>query len=93
MKAIDREYTAHPFFGARRILLEMRDLGFLVNHKRISRLMRQMGIQAIYAAPRTSIPAQNHKIYPYLLTGVNISRPDQVWSTDLTYIPMESGFM
>ncbi len=55
--------------------------------------MRQMGIQAIYAAPRTSIPAQNHKIYPYLLTGVSITRPDQVWSTDLTYIPMESGFM
>ena len=93
MKAIDREYTAHPFFGARKILLAMRDLGFQVNHKRISRLMRQMGIQAIYAAPRTSIPGQNHKIYPYLLNGVNITQPNQVWSTDLTYIPMESGFM
>ena len=93
MKAIDREYTAHPFFGARRILLAMRDRGFEVNHKRISRLMRLMEIQAIYAAPKTSIPAQNHKIYPYLLRGLNITRPDQVWSTDLTYIPMESGFM
>jgi len=93
MKAIDREYTAHPFFGARRILCAMRDLGFAVNHKRISRLMHLMGIQAIYAAPKTSIPAPNHKIYPYLLTGVTITRPDQVWSSDLTYIPMESGFM
>ena len=93
MKAIDREYTAHPFYGGRKILLAMRDQGYPVNHKRISRLMRQMGIQAIYAAPKTSIPAQDHKIYPYLLKGVNITQPDQVWSTDLTYIPMESGFM
>ena len=93
MKAIDREYTAHPFYGARKILVAMRELGFQVNHKRISRLMRQMGIQAIYADPRTSIHGQNHKIYPYLLNGVNITQPNQVWSTDLTYIPMESGFM
>jgi putative transposase len=93
MTAIDREYTAHPFFGIRKITLAMNEQGFGVNHKKIARLMHQMGIQAIYAAPKTSIPAQNHKIYPYLLKGVNITQPDQVWSTDLTYIPMESGFM
>jgi putative transposase len=93
MRAIDREYTAHPFFGIRKITLAMRELRFAVNHKKVARLMRQMGIEAIYAAPKTSIPAQNHKIYPYLLRGVEITRPNHVWSSDLTYIPMETGFM
>lgn len=93
MKAIDREYTAHPFFGIRKITLAMREEGFAVNHKKVARLMRQMGIQAIYAGPKTSNPAPNHKIYPYLLRGVEITQPDQVWSSDMTYIPMQSGFM
>lgn len=93
MQAIDREYTAHPFFGVRKITLAMRDQGFPVNHKKVARLMRQMGIQAIYAGPKTSNPAPDHRIYPYLLRGVEITRPDQVWSSDLTYIPMQSGFM
>lgn len=93
MKAIDREYTAHPFFGVRKITQAMREHGLEVNHKKVARLMRQMGIQAIYAAPKTSIPAQNHKIYPYLLKDVEITKADQVWSSDLTYVPMETGFM
>jgi len=93
MKAIDREYTAHPFFGVRKITQAMQEQGLGVNHKKVARLMRQMGIQAIYAAPKTSIPAENHKIYPYLLNDVEITKADQVWSSDLTYVPMETGFM
>lgn len=93
MKAIDREYLAHPFFGIRKMTLAMRDRGLPVNHKRVARLMRLMGIQAVYAAPKTSTPAENHKIYPYLLRSLEIIHPDQVWSSDLTYIPMQSGFM
>ena len=93
MHAIDREYVAHPFFGIRQMTLAMHDQGFLVNHKRIARLMHLMGIQAVYPRPPLSIPAQNHKVYPYLLRGVEITEPDQVWSTDLTYIPMTRGFM
>jgi len=93
MAAIDREYMAHPFFGIRKMTEAMNELDFLVNHKRIARLMHLMGIQAVYPGPRTSKPAQNHKIYPYLLRGVRINEPDHVWSTDLTYIPLASGFM
>lgn len=93
MAAIDREYTAHPFFGIRKMTVAMNELTFWVNHKRIARLMQLMGIQAVYPGPKTSKPAQNHKIYPYLLRGLRINEPNHVWSTDLTYIPMASGFM
>jgi putative transposase len=93
MHAIDREYTAHPFYGVRKITVAMCAQGFWVNHKRIARLMHQMGIQAVYAGPKLSKPAPNHKIYPYLLRDVSITRPNHVWSTDITYIPMEQGFM
>jgi putative transposase len=93
MAAIDREYTAHPFFGIRKVTVAMNELDFLVNHKRIARLMHLMGIQAVYPGPKTSLPAQNHKVYPYLLRGLRINEPNHVWSTDLTYIPMASGFM
>jgi len=93
MHAIDREYTAHPFYGVRRITVAMREQGFGVNHKRIARLMHQMGIQAVYAGPKMSKPAPNHKIYPYLLRDMSITQPNHVWSTDITYIPMERGFM
>jgi putative transposase len=93
MTAIDREYTAHPFFGIRKMTVAMNELEFLVNHKRIARLMQLMGIQAVYPGPKTSQPAQNHKVYPYLLRGLRINEPNHVWSTDLTYIPMASGFM
>jgi putative transposase len=93
MAAIDREYMAHPFFGIRKMTVAMNELDFLVNHKRIARLMHLMGIQAVYPGPKTSKPAQNHKINPYLLRGLRINEPDHVWSTDLTYIPIASGFM
>jgi len=93
MNAIDKQYMKTPFYGARKMTLAMRDQGYPVNHKRIERLMRVMGIHAIYAGPKTSIPAKNHTIYPYLLRDVSISAPNQVWSTDLTYIPMRQGFM
>ena len=93
MAAIDREYTAHPFFGIRKITVAMNEREFWVNHKRIARLMHLMGIQAVYPGPKLSKPAQNHKVYPYLLRGLTISEPNHVWSTDLTYIPMAPGFM
>lgn len=93
MAAIDREYTAHPFFGIRKLTVAMNELDFWVNHKRIARLMHLMGIQAVYPGPKTSKPAQNHKIYPYLLRGMRINEPNHVWSTDITYIPMHTGFM
>lgn len=93
MKQIDKVYTAKPFFGARKITNVLRAQGYVVNHKRIERLMGVMGVQAIYQKPRTSKPAQGHKIYPYLLRNVRIERPDHVWSSDITYIPMRQGFM
>ena len=93
MHAIDREYTARPFFGVRRITVAMREHGFEINHKRIARLMRLMGIQAVYPGPKLSNPAPNHTIYPYLLRNVSITEPNHVWSSDITYIPMERGFM
>lgn len=93
MKAIDEEYTSKPFYGYRKMMLQLRKRGYPVNHKRVARLMRLMGLQAIYSAPKTSIPDQQHKKYPYLLRNLKITRPNQVWSTDITYIPMHSGFM
>jgi putative transposase len=93
MNAIDRQYTKTPFYGIRKMTVAMNERGFRVNHKKIARLMREMGIHAIYAGPKLSIPAKNHKIYPYLLTGVSITTPNHVWSTDITYIPMQRGFM
>ncbi len=67
--------------------------GHLVNHKRVQRLMQEMGLQAIYPRPRTTIPDASHKVYPYLLRNLTIERPNQVWSADITYIPMAHGFM
>jgi putative transposase len=88
MRRIDEQYLKTPFYGSRK----MADvLGF--NRKRIRRLMRLMGIEAIYPKRRTTRPAAGHKIYPYLLRNVKISRPDQVWSSDITYLPMSHGFL
>jgi putative transposase len=67
--------------------------GYQVNHKRVARLMQIMGLQAVYPRPRTSIPDKQHKKYPYLLRGLDINRPNQVWSADITYVPMPLGFM
>ena len=93
MNAIDRKYTELPFYGILKMTVAMNKQGFKVNHKKIARLMRLMGIHAIYAEPKLSIPGQNHIIYPYLLTNVSITSADHVWSTDITYIPMLKGFM
>jgi|TARA_B110000037_G_C16993057_1_gene453944 putative transposase len=88
---IDRIYTQWPFFGSRQIMLELRSQGEAINRKRVQRLMRKMGLQAICPKPNTSKPHPDHKIYPYLLRNVPIERVNQVWSTDITYIPMGEG--
>lgn len=93
MLAIDKKYLLTPFFGVPKMCQHLRSLNYKVNVKRVRRLMRLMGLQAIYCKPRLSIPDKAHKKYPYLLRGITISRVDQVWSTDITYIPMEKGFM
>ena len=93
MRLIDREYTAHPFYGSRRMTAWLRREGQEVNRKRVQRLMRLMGLEAIYPKPRLSVGGAGHKVYPYLLRGVAIERADQVWSTDITYVPLPPGFM
>ena len=93
MRVIDEEYTRAPFYGYRKMTARLQGLGYAVNRKRVVRLMRQMSIQAIYPGPRTSISHSAHRKYPYLLRGMTISRPNQVWSADITYVPMPTGFM
>jgi len=94
MKTIDKEYTKCPFYGYRKMTRLLQEKhGYGVNHKRISRLMQTMGLQAVCPRPKTSIPNHEHKKYPYLLRNVEIKRPNQVWSTDITYVPMPGGFM
>jgi putative transposase len=93
MRWIDREYTAHPFFGVRRMTAMLGRLGQTVNPKRVRRLMRVMGLEAIYPKPRTSLKNKGDLQYPYLLKGLLIDRPDQVWATDITYIPLQRGWV
>ena len=93
MGRIDREYTEHPTKGSRGMTAWLKRQGEEVNRKRVQRLMRLMGLEAIYPRPRLSVPGQGQRIWPYLLRDVAITRPDQVWSTDITYIPLASGFM
>ena len=93
MRLIDEQYMRHPEFGYPRMTDWLCDQGHDVNHKRVARLMQQMGLQAITPGPHTSKPGRGHKIYPYLLRGVDIERVNQVWSTDITYIPMRHGYM
>jgi len=93
MKLIDRQYTKTPFYGSRRMRNHLRRADYKINRKRVQRLMRLMGLEAIYPKPRTSIPNKAHKIYPYLLRDVNIEHINQVWSADITYIPITGGFM
>ena len=93
MKLIDCQYLATPFYGARRMAAWLKKQGYEVNRKRVRRLMRIMGLKAIYRRSRTSKPAPGHKIYPYLLGGMEITRPNQVWAADITYIPMARGFL
>jgi len=93
MRLIDEIHLKYPFYGSRRIGDELKDRGHRVNCKRIQRLMRQMGLQALYPRRRTSQPGKGHKIYPYLLRDLVINHPNQVWATDICYIPMAKGFM
>jgi len=93
MRRLDELYTAHPFLGSRRMTAMLRAEGLRVNRKRVQRLMRRMGIAALGPRPRTSKPAPGHKIYPYLLRGVTVERPNQVWAADITYIPMGASFL
>jgi putative transposase len=93
MRLIDEQYTARPYYGSRRMTNWLTRQGEAVNRKRVRRLMRLMGLEAIYPKPRLSVAGRGHRIYPYLLRGVTIERPDQVWSADITYVPMASGFM
>jgi putative transposase len=93
MRLIDEVYTARPFYGSRRMAIELGRRGEAVNRKRAQRLLRVMGLEAIYPKPRTTVPAAGHKVYPYLLRGVAVERPGHVWSADITYLPLPSGFM
>lgn len=93
MRLIDEQYMRRPEWGYPRMTDWLSDEGFAINRKRVARLMRKMGLQAITPGPHTSKPAPGHRIYPYLLRGVQIERVNQVWSTDITYIPMRRGFM
>ena len=92
MRRIDELHLAHPFLGARRLARMLEREGVKVGRRHVGTLMRWMGIEAIYRKRRTSNPAKGHKIYPYLLTNVSIERPNQVWATDITYVPMARGF-
>ena len=93
MRLIDEVYTARPFFGSRRVAVELARRGEVVNRKRVQRLLRAMGLEAIGPKPRTTTPAPGHRVYPYLLRGVAVERPGHVWSADITYLPLPSGFM
>jgi putative transposase len=93
LRLIDEQYMKHPEFGVPRMTDHLQEVGHLVNPKRIARLMKQMGLQAITPGPHTSKPAPGHKIYPYLLRNMEINEVNQVWSTDITYIPLRRGFM
>ena len=93
MRRIDELFTAWPFLGSRRMTAMLRAEGHAVNRKRVQRLMRKMGIAALGPKPRTTKPAPGHKIFPYLLRGLAIERPNQVWCADITYIPIGRGFL
>jgi len=93
MELIDKQYLKTPTWGSRSMRNYLRRLGYKVNRKRIQRLMRLMGLEAIYPKKKTSRPHPDHKVYPYLLRNMNIDHPNQVWAADITYIPMARGFM
>ncbi|GAB3747458.1 IS3 family transposase [Spirosoma pomorum] len=93
MRLLDEQYLLTPFHGYRKMQLVLTKAGYLVNHKRVRRLMQLIGIETIYARINTSKPAVGHRIYPYLLRGLTIDRVHQVWATDITYVPMQTGYM
>jgi len=93
MRRIDALFMKYPFYGSRQMVRQLRRDGIEVGRHRVRRLMRLMGLEAIYQAPRTSDPHPAHRIYPYLLRGMEISRPNHVWCSDITYIPVQHGFL
>jgi putative transposase len=93
MRRIDELFMKYPFYGSRQMVRQLRREGIAVGRHRVRRLMRLMGLEAIYQAPRTSDPHPAHRIYPYLLRGKAINRPNQVWCSDITYIPVQHGFL
>lgn len=93
MRLLDEQYTRTPFYGWRRMTAWLQRQGHAVNHKRVRRLMQKMGLQAIYPKPKTTVASSAHKMYPYLLRNAAITHPNQVWSSDITYVPMRRGFM
>jgi len=93
MRWIDEQYLKTPFYGSRSMTLHLQRLGYRVNRKRIQRLMRLMGIEAVYPKPHTSRPHPQHRIYPYLLRDLTVDHANQVWAADITYVPMARGFM
>jgi len=92
-RGIDEIYTACPFYGVRKITAQLRKEGLLVNHKAVARHMQVMGLRAIYPGPNLSKRARQHAVYPYLLRGLKIERPNQVWGVDITYIRLQGGWM
>ena len=92
MRFLDEEYMQHPFYGVRRMRVAATNAGWNVGLRRVRGLLRKMGLEAIGPKPRTSDPQPGHKIYPYLLRGLQILAPNHVWSTDITYIPLGRGF-
>lgn len=93
LRLIDEEYTRHPFYGSRRMVRHLKALSYDVNRKRVQRLMRILGLAGMAPGPNTSRTHPEHKVYPYLLRGMEITRPNQVWSTDITYVRLERGFV
>jgi putative transposase len=93
MRTLDALHTRYPFMGSRRLVDEFEKLGIFINRKRVQRLMRLMGLEALYPKRRTSIPDKAHRVFPYLLRDLVIERPNHVWAADITYIPMHRGFL
>jgi putative transposase len=93
MAKMDRQYLQTPFYGSRRMSVWLRSQGHEINRKRVRRLMRLMGLETVYRRPNTSKPSPEHRIYPYLLRGLKVTRVNQVWVADITYIPMARGFL
>lgn len=93
MRLIDKQHTQMPFYGSRRMTAHLNRMGYTINRKRVVRLMRDMGLEALYPKRRLSVGNKEHRIYPYLLEGVSIVEPNHVWSSDITYIRMTKGFL
>ena len=93
MRRIDELFLKYPFYGSRQMVRQLRREGVCVGRHRVRRLMRLMGLEAIYQAPRTSDPHPEHRVYPYLLRNLEVNRPNHVWCADITYIPVSRGFL